>query len=1399
MPTGYIVSQYSQIETEGDSIGNSTLGSPTLIISPDSDPANAPQYGEWTVAASNFRISEYGVSGMQQSNLQTGNTIYFFSQGDQGVILPDEVLSVEFEDIGIGGQAGNTIAVRVNIDPTWQMPAGNYNIQVDIDGIAEPLITQDAGNFKVILTNSLMPDPMHYEHWAGIRQSSGGRDGSVTYPNWQTENQGSNTPIYYSTGGITPGGGSVFAGLMTGTWTDYGHEQYLQYEANGLQNPNAITNCTITPTNSPVVNGGLSIDGSTWATECVEWSAASGTWLNQVWDGENPIGGLPLYFEWEITPNPGKTVAASDFYILQSDKTGINTRGYGPGCSNPTDMGQQVIVGINSTQGTAGEQQSGGLGEGEVIYDEFGNEIEGVLYDYISYNESKGQILDLSKCTGFGAYGFLAYGPHTLNTWMPVAGYVPATTQSWTIEDTLGDSNTGYVSFTGLEWNEDHPCWNAEPDTDGCYPNNAIYVSSEYPSYSSESLAGTGNFWDDIFEPDTSPNAGPGSVVTYRRFNSVMLWHLSDEGLGLPESGWFGAIDDPGGLGTVGVHCGNTNFMHGRTLDEYTANVEAHSPTLMGDITGKGLLRITSEGAGTYNPNPSGEQANFSDAFEVGYTFTPCGCIKGDVGGYQGSVLYDNDLSLGEEAPFINGVYNVGPTYANMHGGGEALNVYQQPPNRIDGLVDRNQTTIDMWYFQPNGQAGFVDIFRAYGRTVELVGDGDDGNSTINPNNINTFPQDQDFLQWPFWNGNDETNLGYSGAAGDNEDNPGGETDVPSQYQNYGSGDIISEDGFLEGGNRDCWLNGLMNYGFDAGEFAGSTSGYESMNTPSAVPWYSWTYKIHRSPSLTPFIPTGPEYGTGAFRITAGWAENGIADNYVEIRNTTTPGSPDNTLKVRYYISPHYSHELEQGWNTYNKAIYIQINGTAQDIQGFGGILEESQPPPSYDFEIHDNHNNTDDTRIVTITRPLNLTSSEAVYDQRVERGGFADQRDVYSFSGKVPYNEKTVIALVKIEAGEGKHFQEIPYLSKDTTNKNISLRLISKTSNTSYAFHLCYKNTKNIYKRDELNINLVCNEVTTVVDTRDIHKISYGKDIVSDSGEKRRICVHGNPGTEFELLLTKATLSTLKSDQDGYDEFSDNVIEVAEENILSASTYNSSVDLTTGENFKQISGKLNQSGRYYFNQTFPSSTEETQYKIHIKSNTFSGSMLDWDIEDGWTDYYTKTIYQRLNPTLSIKATVGSNYALTHFNGSSTGLSDGDDHTYSYVGRPNLTGVEYTRKTGAKDSFTVSYTINGAGGKQFTANRLPKFSKKLEYNGENTPASVIDTPAGFIIQSDWTNTNPNNNGGTEVTITKVRSVLSADGGVANGICTISFKVIIEKWGLKSVTMDLDLDKVLTTT
>ena len=299
MPTGYIVSQYNQIETEGDNISDSTLGAPSLQRSPDPDPNNAPAYGEWTVAAANFRISENGIAG-SNAVASNGNIIYIFSQGDPGVILPPEVLSVRMQDVvpNGGGQIGNIVGVNVILDPAWTMPASDYTIQVDIDGQAQPILTQDAGNFKVILTNSLMPDPMHYEDSWYM-----GENGHYINKGVQmgTESSGNWAKIFRT-------------GIMTGTWSDAKHAQYEQYEKVGLQNPSAIANCTITPTNSPVVNGGFSLDGNTWATVCVQWSAASGAMQNQVWDGTNEgaIGGLPLYFEWEITPDFGKTVAAAN-------------------------------------------------------------------------------------------------------------------------------------------------------------------------------------------------------------------------------------------------------------------------------------------------------------------------------------------------------------------------------------------------------------------------------------------------------------------------------------------------------------------------------------------------------------------------------------------------------------------------------------------------------------------------------------------------------------------------------------------------------------------------------------------------------------------------------------------------------------------------------------------------------------------------------------------------------------------------------------------------------------------------------------------------------------------------------------------------------------------------------
>ena len=66
------------------------------------------------------------------------------------------------------------------------------------------------------------------------------------------------------------------------------------------------------------------------------------------------------------------------------------------------------------------------------------------------------------------------------------------------------------------------------------------------------------------------------------------------------------------------------------------------------------------------------------------------------------------------------------------------------------------------------------------------------------------------------------------------------------------------------------------------------------------------------------------------------------------------------------------------------------------------------------------------------------------------------------------------------------------------------------------------------------------------------------------------------------------------------------------------------------------------------------------------------------------------------------------------------------------------------------------------------------------------------------LSSDLTNTIPSENGGTEISIHNIVSELSADGGTSNGLCTISFSVRVQRWGTESLTLDLDLDKLVST-
>ena len=173
----------------------------------------------------------------------------------------------------------------------------------------------------------------------------------------------------------------------------------------------------------------------------------------------------------------------------------------------------------------------------------------------------------------------------------------------------------------------------------------------------------------------------------------------------------------------------------------------------------------------------------------------------------------------------------------------------------------------------------------------------------------------------------------------------------------------------------------------------------------------------------------------------------------------------------------------------------------------------------------------------------------------------------------------------------------------------------------------------------------------------------------------------------------------------------------------------------------------------------------------------------------------TYTLKHYNDIVLTFKASAGTSYDITHVNGVATGFSGtGEDHSSSYIGKPNKTAAQLENVSYVKKDVTLVYTLNGKGTNAFSV-RTPFFSNEVGFIKAGEP--YASTPTYFGGGSDWTNTIPSENGGTIVSVRELHTALSADGGTANGICTITIKFEIEKWGLENVTMDLDLDRVLT--
>lgn len=216
----------------------------------------------------------------------------------------------------------------------------------------------------------------------------------------------------------------------------------------------------------------------------------------------------------------------------------------------------------------------------------------------------------------------------------------------------------------------------------------------------------------------------------------------------------------------------------------------------------------------------------------------------------------------------------------------------------------------------------------------------------------------------------------------------------------------------------------------------------------------------------------------------------------------------------------------------------------------------------------------------------------------------------------------------------------------------------------------------------------------------------------------------------------------------------------------------------------------------------------EAQYNINVYCNNQSKSaeIPVPNYKSGLSSKIVSTdptfvLNQFNNPALCLEILAGNNHSITHVDDVAVaGAGDGVDYYASYLGRANATYGQLENTSNTFRKATIKLTINAKGSQAFTANRVPFFSGRSITNisdNTNTPTTSDFFVDNVLATSDFTNTNPSDNGGTEFSISNASSVLSADGGTANGICTLTFDLIIDKWGTKDFKVTLDLDDLLT--
>lgn len=496
-----------------------------------------------------------------------------------------------------------------------------------------------------------------------------------------------------------------------------------------------------------------------------------------------------------------------------------------------------------------------------------------------------------------------------------------------------------------------------------------------------------------------------------------------------------------------------------------------------------------------------------------------------------------------------------------------------------------------------------------------------------------------------------------------------------------------------------------------------------------------------------------------------------------------------------------------------------------------------------------------DGNSIVTksVENPGNIVSTK-IFEAQAYDGL---EKTTWKFSGRAKVGQEIKIGTISFAADQlvvnnpNKYFKSTPYIEADIKNSKSKSKTILKYNSTTrdsngyvikHVFDVIHKvnekeNNKLTYYINE-SVSDKLKERTTVTG---VTRVDVGKEVISSTGEKRRITITGAPGTIAKFTITKltnedretsgATAGFIREGTTRYNEEQNIIYSTITHNLTDAKDYKIT-DFPLGfdgTRFDILQIKIPDSGIISFYHNFPAEFPfDHRFVFRIKTSCLSS---DTNVNEsngwydpaasekavgnvlhgrGWSGYSYKVLTLVQNPKLGL--TLTGSWTKSHLTVTSNIKDDAGRYTdFSLASSPSTWTISAPIYVGKRDTYTrdirsnailknltFTYTFKDTSGSRGFAIRSgtdagtgkaygnPKFSQTNDRETDWTNSFAYDEPSIEQV----------GNGGTEFWIRNITTTVSTTS-TSNDTLTLQYTLFIDRWGSQNLTSDLNLDDIAT--